>query len=75
MDKEWCGIYTMEYYSAIKRMKAHHSPQYEWTLSTFMLSEISQRKTNTIWSHLYTELKKNQIYAKQAHIYKEQING
>ena len=25
-----------------------------------MLSEISQRKTNTVWSHLYVESKKKQ---------------
>ena len=47
----------MEYYSAIKRMKFCH-----WTLcmdlENSMLSEISQRKTNTVY-HLYVELKNN----------------
>ena len=29
-------------------------------LEGIMLSEISQRKTNTVWSHLYVESKKKQ---------------
>ena len=28
-------------------------------LGDLMLSEITQRKTNTVWSHVYTELKTN----------------
>ena len=27
-------------------------------MNLFMLSEISQRKTNTVWFHLYVEFKK-----------------
>ena len=30
-----------------------------------MLSEISQRKTNTVWSHLYVESKKQNEQTKQ----------
>ena len=45
-----------------------------------MLSEISQRKTNTVWYHLYVESKKynkqmNITKQKQIHRYREQTNG
>ena len=36
------GLYKMEYYLTIKN-----------NLEGIMLSEVSQRKTNTVWSHLY----------------------
>ena len=41
-----------------------------------MLSEISQRKTNTTWFHLYVESKKQnkQTKLKQTHTYKEQFD-
>ena len=38
-----------------------------------MLSKISQRKTNTVWSHLYVESKKEKH--KWAYRYREQIGG
>ena len=42
-----------------------------------MLSEISQRKTNTVWYHLYFEYKTynkvvNETKKKQTHRYREQ---
>ena len=45
-----------------------------------MLSEISKRKTNTVWYHLYVESKKynklvNKTKKKQTHTYREQISG
>ena len=42
-----------------------------------MLSEISQRKTITVWFHLYVESKKQntQTKQKQSHRYKEQTGG
>ena len=36
------GLHKMEYYLTIKN-----------NLESIMLSEVSQRKTNTVWSHLY----------------------
>ena len=41
-----------------------------------MISETSQRKTNTIWNLLYVEPKNVYIYyKKQAHRHREQIDG
>ena len=54
----------MEYYSVLKRIKSCH----RWVLEGIMLSEISQKKTNTIRSHLHEEPKqtKNKLrYRKQ----------
>ena len=41
-----------------KRMKSCHLQQHRWTWRP--LCKISQRETNTIWSHLYVEFKKKQ---------------
>ena len=46
-------IYTMEYYSAIKRNKTMPFSATWMELETLILSEV--RKTNTIWYHLYLE--------------------
>ena len=51
-------IYTMEYYSAIKMNEIMPSATTWIDLQIVILSEISQRKTNTIWHHLYVESKK-----------------
>ena len=61
-------IYTMEYYSAIKMNEIMPSATTWIDLQIVILSEISQRKTNTIWHHLYVESKKKvdtiNLYAK-----------
>ena len=49
-------------------------------LEGIMLSEISQRKTNTVWYHLYVESKKynrlvNMTKKKQTHRCREQTCG
>ena len=50
----WC----VEYYSGIEKKRMLPS-SINWTdLEGIMLSEISQRKTNTIRFHLYVEYKK-----------------
>ena len=41
-------IYIMEYYAAIKKNERMY-------LEIIILSEVSQRKTNIIWYHLYIE--------------------
>ena len=43
----------MEYYSVIKRITSCH----RWVFEGIMLGEISQKKTNTIRSHLHEEHK------------------
>ena len=49
--------YTMEHYSAMKRNKILPFAATWIDLEGIMLSEISQRKTNTVWYHVYVELK------------------
>ena len=57
------GIYTVEYYSAIKKNKIisfaatwmeHFILKYILYFQT-ILGEVKRRKTNTIWYHLYLE--------------------
>ena len=48
--------YTMEHYSAMKRNKILPFAATWIDLEGIMLSEISQRKTNTVWYHVYVEL-------------------
>ena len=50
--------HTMEYYSAIKKNEILPYAATWMDLEGIMLSEISQRKINTIWYHLYVESKK-----------------
>ena len=45
----------MEYYSAIKEHENLPFARVWMELQGIMLSEISQRKTNPIWFHLYVE--------------------
>ena len=48
----------MEYYSAIKKNAILSFATMWMDLEGIMLSEISQRKINTVWYHLYVESKK-----------------
>ena len=48
----------MEYYSAIKRNEILSFAATWMDLENIMLSEINQRKTNTVWYHLYVGSKK-----------------
>ena len=48
-------IYTMEYYSSIKNNEIMPFAITWMDSEIIMLSEASQRKTNTIWYHLYAE--------------------
>ena len=50
-------IYTMEYYSAIKKKKIMPLAAIWMDLEIIILSEVSQRKTNTIWYHLHVASK------------------
>ena len=51
-------IPTMEYYSTIKKNKIMPFTALWIDLEIVILSEVSQRKTNIIWYHLYVESKK-----------------
>ena len=58
MDKEnVVYIYTMEYYSAIKKNEILRFATTWMELEGIMLSEISQRKTKIIWLHSYEDFK------------------
>ena len=63
MDKE--GVvsihihtHTEKYYSAIKKNEILPFAITWMDLESIMLSEINQRKTNTVYCHLYVECKK-----------------
>ena len=57
IKKMWC-IYTMEYYSAIKKNEILPFTTMWVELKGIMLSEISQRKTNIIGLHPYEDFKR-----------------
>ena len=58
MDKDVMYIYTMEYYSDIKKNEILPFATMWMELDGIMLSEISQRKTNIIWFHSYDDFKR-----------------
>ena len=51
-------IYTMDYYSAIKRNEIVSFVETWMDLETVIVSEVNQRKTNIVLYHLYVESKK-----------------
>ena len=55
IKKMWC-IYAMEFYSAVKKKKEILPFMTTWRkLEGIILSEINQRKTNTIQPFLYVK--------------------
>ena len=56
IKKMWY-IYTMEYYSAMKKNEIMPLAATWMQLDIIILSEVSQRKTNTIQYRLYVESK------------------
>ena len=54
IKKMWY-IYTMEYYSAIKKNENNTIYSNMMVLEIIILSEVSQTKTNTIWYQLYVD--------------------
>ena len=53
--------HRMECYANIKKKKKKfcHFATKHMNFESVMLGKINQRKTNTVWSHLYGEYKKN----------------
>ena len=75
-------LYTMEYYSTIKKEKNKILPfaATQKDLESIMPSDKSDRKTNATWYHLHVESKKynelvNITKKKQSHRYREQNSG
>ena len=60
----------MEYYSAVKNNEMMPFAATWMDLEIVILIEVSQRKTNIIWYHLYVESKKK---GTNEHIYKTEI--
>ena len=57
MKKMWY-IYSIKYYSVIKKNETVASASVRMQLDIITLSEVSlKRKTNTVWHHLYVDLK------------------
>ena len=81
MNMYWNNIgILLEYYSAIKKNEMMPFAAMWVNLENIMQSEISQRKTNSIWYHLYMESKKynklvNITKKKQTHRHREQTSG
>ena len=50
-------IYTLEYYSAIKKNEIFPFAATWIDFAGIMLSKINQRKKNTVFYHLYVETK------------------
>ena len=56
IKKMW-HIYTMEYYSAIKRNEIELFVVRWMDLESVIQSEVSQKEKNTVCSHIYMESK------------------
>ena len=68
----------MEYYSAIKKNKIVPFAATWMQPEIIILSEVSQRKTNIIWHHLYVKSKKMiqmNLFMKQTHRHRKQTYG
>ena len=70
----------MEHYSAIQKNEIIPFAATWMDLEIIMLSEVSQRKTNIVWCHLYVESKKivqMNLFTKQkqTHRYRKQTYG
>jgi len=64
----------MQYYSAIKKNQILPFATTWVDLEGIMLSEINQRKTNTLWFHPYVEFKKQNRQKRDQEKKKTQLN-
>ena len=62
LTEEWIKkmwyIYTVKYYSAVKKNEIMPFVATWMDLEIIVLSEVSQRRKNVVWYHLYVESKK-----------------
>ena len=65
MDKEDQHRCRMEYYSAIMKNEIQSFAVTQMDLESITLSEVSQRKTNTICDNLFVDSKKDMKFIKQ----------
>lgn len=56
-----CYVHTLEYYSATKKNEILPFATTRKDLQGIVLSEMWQRKRNTVWPHLYVESKTNKL--------------
>ena len=71
-------IYTMEYYSAIKKNEIMPFAATWMELGIIIISEVRQIKTNIIWYHLYVESKETiqmNLFTKHTHRNRKQTCG
>ena len=62
MDSENLEYNILKYYSALKKKKKDLPFGTMWvSLEDIMPSEISQRKVNTVWYHLYVASKRKKL--------------
>ena len=74
MDKEIViHKHTLKCFSAIKKMEILPFGTTQTDLNSIMLSEVSQRKTNTVWSHLYMKSKKKKMQRKKPKLIEKEI--
>ena len=71
IKKMWY-IYTMEYYSSIKKNEIMLFAATWMDLGIIILSEVSQSKANIMWDYLYVGSNKNDT---KEHIYKTETNS
>ena len=74
IKKMWY-IYTMEYYSTIKKNEIMPFAATCMDLEIIILSEVSQKKTNITCYHLYVESKKKKKNDTNELIYKTEIDS
>ena len=82
LTEEWIEemwyVYTMEYYSAIKKNEIMSFVATWLDLESVILNEVRQRRRNVIWHPLYLESKKKwykQIYKIETYRLRKQIYG
>ena len=68
-------LYTLEYFSVIKKTETLPFATTQMDLKGIVLSEIRQRKMDTIRFLFYVESKTKQTKTNQTHGYKEEIGG
>jgi hypothetical protein len=54
--KKMCYLYTMEFYSAMKKMKPDHLQVNGWELENIILSEVSQAQNTK--NHMFSFIRR-----------------